>query len=123
MNPFPETDSELGSILGGVVRGVVEAQQALDAYAQTGRERALVTPVGSVVVPPLWYTFTNVAVEMELSASLQEVGTKTRLSCRTLSPAMLSLYGRQAAANIRVRVQIAPQGLLPLQKTTETPKT
>lgn len=105
--------TELGALLGGIVEGVVEAQETLDDYARAQRSRALATPAGEVVVPPLWYTFSRVAIDIELSAELE--GKGARLRCRTLSPAMLGLYGREAAANVRVRVLLAPQGVLRVQ--------
>lgn len=113
--------AELGALLGGVVKGVVEAQEKLDAYARSQRARALATPVGEVVVPPLWYTFQRVAIDLELSADLSSQGSDARLHCRTLSPAMLGLYGREAAANVRVRVLLAPSGLLSAQSAATTP--
>lgn len=118
----PDPSAELGALLGGVVKGVVEAQEKLDDYARSQRARALATPVGEVIVPPLWYTFQRVAVDLELSADLSSRGSDApRLRCRTLSPAMLGLYGREAAANVRVRVLVAPSGPVHAQTASTNP--
>ena len=113
--------AELGAILGGVVRDVIDAQAALDEHARESRARTLATPAGAVVIPPLWYTFSDVTLEVELAASLTSQGGRARLSCRTCSKTMTSLHGRSAATDVRVRLQIAPQGLLATRTATAEP--
>lgn len=112
----PHAATELGNLLGGIVQGVVEAQEKLDDYARSQRARALAVPTGEVVLPPLWYTFHRVAIDLELSAEVESQGSDTRLHCRTLSPAVMGLYGHAAADNVRVRVLLAPQGPIHLQE-------
>lgn len=114
-----ETTAELGEILAGVVRDVLAAQDSLDEHAQQAKARALATPHGAIVIPPLWYTFSDVTVEVELAARLERHDGRGRLACRTCSRAITSLYGRAAATDIRVRLQLAPQGILATHRSPE----
>ncbi len=111
-----ESSAELGEILAGVVRDVLEAQDALDEHAQQAKARALATPEGTIVIPPLWYTFSDVTVEVELAARLERQNGRGRFACRTCSRAITSLHGRAAATDIRVRLQLTPQGILATQR-------
>jgi hypothetical protein len=116
---------ELGDLLANTLGAVVQAQERLDAYTLARKEAFEAAPSGSLALPPLWYLFNNVTVEMELSASVGSVSRQGKsaasaphLLCSTLNPTAVSLYGYQAAAGLRVRVQMAPQGAVPIKCTS-----
>ena len=123
---------ELGQLLANTIGAVVQAQERLDAYSLARQEAYQAAPAGSLALPPLWYLFNKVEMEMELSASvgLQPLpgdaqGSGPHLFCRTLEPAMVSLYGYQASAGLRVRVRMTPQGAVPIKtdaQTTDSPR-
>lgn len=113
---------ELGQLLANTIGSVVQAQERLDAYTLARKEAYKAAEAGSLALPPLWYLFNRVDVEMELSASVAQAPlpgesrkTAPHLFCRTLEPTMVSLYGYQASAGLRVRVQMVPQGVVPIK--------
>jgi hypothetical protein len=116
---------ELGDLLANTIGAVVQAQERLDAYTLARKETFEAAPAGSLALPPLWYLFNQVSVEMELSASVGAVArpgepaaAAPHLLCRTLEPTAVSLYGYQAAAGLKVRVQMVPQGAVPIKTGT-----
>lgn len=121
---------EMGDLLTNTISAVVQAQERLDAYSLQRKEEFDNAPEGSLALPPLWYTFNSVAVELELSVTVGTVeATSTpsaggsppspqpQLLCRTLNPTMVGLYGYQASAGIKMRVLIGPQGFMPIKKS------
>ena len=113
---------ELGQLLSKTVGSVAQAQEQLDAYTEARRAAYEEAPQGSLVLPPLWYVFSAVSIELELSATVvQGAAAPAQLMCRTLNPTSVGLYGHRASAGLRVRVQLEPQGLLPIKHTTSTP--
>lgn len=110
--------TELGDLLSGVVRGIVAAQTELDDHARRQQEQLVQTPLGEMGLPPLWFTFKDVEIDITLSATLETTGTArspvTHLVCRTVDPAHVSLYGYDASASLRVRARIGPQGFATL---------
>lgn len=128
--PIPEVQRtnqsvELGQLLANTIASVVQAQEQLDAYTQRRQAEYAAAPQGSQALPPLWYLFSNVAVEMELSASIAQITDandgepKTHIVSRMLDPTSVGLYGYQASAGLRVRVQMEPQGFVPIKQTSE----
>lgn len=124
---------EFGDLLAHTVGAVVSAQERLDAYTLQRRQAYEEAPDGSLALPPLWYAFHNVALDLELSASVVEAsaapaggtaaippGAPASLLCRTVDPAMVGLYGYQATVGIRVRLLMGPQGPVPI-KAAEAP--
>jgi hypothetical protein len=117
-NPAGSQQADLGSLLAGAVRAVVEAQDVLDEHA---REQAAVfaaQPPGSLALPPLWFAFDSVAIDIELSSEVARTvpshGPDTvRLLCRMLNPVTAGLFGYSAATGTRVRVELSPQRYLP----------
>lgn len=115
---------ELGNLLANTVAGVVSAQERLDTYTEQRRRAYEAAEPGQFALPPVWYLFRRVSLEMELSASVAKVAlSKTandngqpHLVCRTLDPTMVSLYGYQASSGMRVRVEIEPQGFVPIKE-------
>ena len=112
----------LGNLLANTIGSVVDAQEKIDAYTERRRLAYESAPEGSLALPPIWYVFNNVSVEMELSAAVGEISTDIHpnpmphLVCRTLDPATVSLYGRESAAGLKIRVDLAPQGFLPIKQ-------
>lgn len=112
--PFAHT--ELGDLLAGTVQGVLRAQEELDAYTQKRRDEYQQAPEGSLALPPLSFLFKNVAIELELSATVGEVDAgRPAILCRTLNPASVGLYGYQASSGMKVRVLLGPDGVLPIK--------
>lgn len=115
---------ELGNLLANTVAGVVSAQERLDTYTEQRRRAYEAAEPGQFALPPVWYLFRRVSLEMELSASVAKIAlSKTtndngqpHLVCRTLDPTMVSLYGYQASSGMRVRVEIEPQGFVPIKE-------
>lgn len=115
---------ELGDLLANTIGSVVNAQERLDLYTEERRKAYENAPAGSMALPPLWYVFNNVSVELELAAKVSSVTSpvtkspRPHLLCRTLNPSVVSLYGRQAAAGLRIKVDLSPQGFLPIKETS-----
>jgi hypothetical protein len=109
--------ADLGSLLAGAVRAVVEAQDVLDAHASDRAAAFAAEPQGGLALPPLWFAFDSVAIDIELSAEVAHVSgpdggpDAVRLLCRMLNPVTAGLFGYAAATGTRVRVELAPQRL------------
>ena len=117
---------ELGQLLANTIGSVVQAQEKLDAYTMERKKLYEAEKEGSLALPPLWYVFNNVAVELEMSATVGEEGVPGKngqrepaLFCRTLDPSMVSLYGYSASSGLRVKVQMEPKGFLPIKSDSE----
>jgi hypothetical protein len=128
--PSAAPDSvELGQLLSSTVESVVAAQHKLDEFTLArAREREAAAP-GELALPPLWYTFRRVAIEIEMAASVTRSsspngGARTELRCRPLDPAAVSLYGYQASSGLRVRVELAPHGYAEIvpPRNTDAPR-
>jgi hypothetical protein len=125
---------ELGSLLASTIGSVVEAQERIDAYTMHRKQEFEAAPEGSLALPPLWYAFNNVAVEIELSATVRTSqesadartvvapAARPQLFCHTLNPTMVSLYGYQASAGLKVQVHLVLRGILPLKGSEEIPR-
>jgi hypothetical protein len=112
----PRIGVEFGSLLTTTVAAVQQAQQELDDRTlQRSREyRAL--PDGELAVPPLWFAFNQVALELEMSATVAGGATGDgRLFCRTADPTMVGLYGYEASAGVKVRLLMGPRGPLTIK--------
>lgn len=103
----------LGVLLANTVDGVVQAQAQLDRDALGRLSLYMDTPEGGVALPPLWYTMSDVAIELELAASVTRVDTATgpssRLDARLLNPTAVSLFGYTAASGLKVSLRLAPR--------------
>jgi hypothetical protein len=121
----PSLDAiELGNLLATTIESVVSAQSKLDDYTlQRAREFEATEP-GTLAIPPLWFTFQDVMVELEMSASVSRVagadGGRSQLVCRTLEPTAVGLFGYQASSGLRVRVRVAPQGTAVIRPPRES---
>ncbi len=111
--------SELGALLAGTVQAVVDAQDVLDDHA---RQRALeyeAAEPGSLALPPLWFAFDSVGIDIDLSTEVVCVAAepgavpRTQLVCRTLNPVTAGVFGYAASTGTRVRLTVAPQGIVP----------
>ncbi len=116
----PRTSSvdslELGRLLASTVDSVVAAQHKLDEFALArAKEREAASP-GELALPPLWFTFRSVSIELEMAASVTESssesvsGASAQLRVRPLDPTAVSLYGYRASSGLRVRLELAPNG-------------
>lgn len=112
--------AELGSLLAGVVRAVVDAQDNLDGHAREQAAAFAAAPAGSFALPPLWFAFDTVTIDIQLSSEVVRTPSvehadryDTRLVCRTLNPVTAGLYGYSAATGTRVTVALSPQRFLP----------
>lgn len=116
---------ELGNLLANSVAGVVKAQENLDRYTELRRQAYEASEPGQFALPPIWYLFKRVSLEMELSATVASFPGdndtangqgQPHLLCRTLDPNMVSLYGYQASSGMRIRVEMEPQGFVPIKQ-------
>lgn len=129
--------SSLAALLAEAVDGVVQAQRRLDQDAQERVTRYVATPQGGVALPPLWFGFSEVTLQLELAASVTHITTASipeangetprsgvRLDCRLVNPAAVSLFGYRAASGFKVSLTLAPQdaaGLRPVPPTPAAP--
>jgi hypothetical protein len=112
---LPNQPLKLGELLADAVGGVVHAQRRLDTDALNRVVRFAQTPQGELVLPPLWYTFSAVQLELELAAVSSRLQDGTpQLVCRLLNPTAVSLFGHAASSGLRVSVQLGPREAVPL---------
>ncbi len=106
---------ELGELLASTVVSVAEAQEGLDRHATARLDAMERGDADAPRVPPLWYTFTDVSLEVALSASVQRATATApaQLMSRPVDPRNVSLYGYQASSSLVVRVRLAPRGAMP----------
>lgn len=106
---------ELGELLARTVVSVAAAQEALDRHATDRLDAIERGDEDAPRVPPLWYTFTEVTLEVALSASVERASGSVppRLMSRPVDPRQVSLYGYQAASSLMVRVRLAPRQGMP----------
>ncbi len=119
--------ADLAALLAGAVRAVVEAQDVLDERAREEAARFAAAPVGSLALPPLWFAFDSVDIDVELSSEIVRTAPPSggpdtvRLLCRTLNPVTASLFGHSASAGTRIHVALVRQRLAPLVSREEVP--
>jgi hypothetical protein len=117
--PAGAQQAELGVLLAGAVRAVASAQDVLDDHARQRAEAYQKAAPGSLTLPPLWYAFDVVTVDIELSSevvrttSSNDAPGETQLLCRTLNPLTVGLYGYSASTGTRVHVGLSPQRFVP----------
>ena len=106
---------ELGELLASTVVSVAEAQEGLDRHATARLDAMERGDADAPRVPPLWYTFTDVSLEVALSASVRRAtaSAPAQLMSRPVDPRQVSLYGYQASSSLVVRVRLAPRGAMP----------
>lgn len=106
---------ELGELLASTVVSVAEAQEGLDRHATARLDAMERGDADAPRVPPLWYTFTEVSLEVALSASVQRAtaNAPAQLMSRPVDPRQVSLYGYQASSSLVVRLRLAPRGAMP----------
>ena len=121
----PAQGVELGGLLANTVVAIAEAQQRMDAIALERKREVEAAPAEESPLPPLWFVFDKVAVEVELSATIRTeeetliradpagARVRPRLFCQTLNPTTVSLYGYEASAGLKVRLQLGPRPVLP----------
>lgn len=117
----PTEAVELGRLLASTVTSVLTTQDLMDRHAAE-RVRAYETAdLGTLSLPPLWYSFTDVGIEVSLATQVRQETDplsgreETRLYSQLLDPTTVGLYGYQAASSLTVRIRMAPQGLVPLK--------
>ncbi len=122
-HPYPTQGgtqrSELGALLAGTVRAVVDAQDVLDDHArQLAQEYAAAEP-GTLALPPLWYAFDSVGIDIDLSTEVVRTSPapgqapQTQLVCRTLNPVTAGVFGYSASTGTHVHVTLTPQRVVP----------
>lgn len=103
----------LADLLAGAVDGVVQAQRRLDQDALARVAEFIDTPAGGVALPPLWYTLSDVGIELELAASVARLEARpagpVRLDARLLNPTSVSLFGFSASSGLRVSLRLSPR--------------
>lgn len=111
-----ENTTEFGELIAQTINSVVAAQERMDQYALARRKAYESATPGDLVLPPLWYQFKQVDLELELSARVErieipgEAVLTPHLKCATLNPTTVSIYGYQAASGMRVKIQVEPKG-------------
>lgn len=110
----PGQATALAQILAGAVEGVVQAQRRLDEDALSRITDFIDTPPGGLALPPLWYTLSDVGIELEMSASVARLGVGpagagVRLDARLLNATSVSLFGFSASSGMRVSLRLSPR--------------
>ena len=122
VQPVPQggaQQSELGALLAGTVRAVVDAQDVLDDHARLLASEYAAAQPGTLALPPLWYAFDSVGIDIDLSTEVVRtvVGPSqqptTQLVCRTLNPMTAGLFGYSASTGTHVHVTLTPQRVAP----------
>jgi hypothetical protein len=121
--PLPGRPFALGALLGDAVAGVVQAQRRLDDDALHRAGVFAQAPQGTLVLPPLWYTFSDVQVQLEVATVASELksGGGVQLACQLLNPTAVSLFGHAAASGLRVSLRLAPRDAVPASPRPEPP--
>lgn len=103
----------LSQLLGGIVDGLLSAQERLDRHAAGTATTFLQTPAGTLEMPPLWYTFRDIRIDLEMSASVAAVPSlepqaarDVSFLCRLVNPASVSLFGYEASAALRISMTL-----------------
>ena len=131
-SPIPAgQQASFAALLIETVDGVVQAQRRLDTDALARTTQFISTPQGEIALPPLWYTFSLVNLQLELTASVTRITPvstaqpdaeakrgSVRLDCRLVNPAAVSLFGYTAASGFKVSLTLAPQQASPLMPST-----
>lgn len=115
--PQVSQQASLGTVLAEAVDGVVQAQRRLDQDAVHRATQYIETPQGGLTLPPLWYTFQQVSLELELAATMTRVSADkgpdkaggVRFDCRLVNPAAVSLFGYAASSGFKVSLTLAPR--------------
>jgi hypothetical protein len=111
--------SELGALLAGTVRAVVDAQDVLDDHARQLALAYAAADPGSLALPPLWYAFDSVGIDIDLSTEVVRTvvapgeAPQTQLVCRTLNPVTAGVFGYSASTGTHVHVTLTPQRVTP----------
>lgn len=116
-SPQTAQQASLGTVLAEAVDGVVQAQRRLDQDAMHRATQYISTPQGELTLPPLWYTFQQVNLELELAATMTRVSADqgpdkaggVRFDCRLVNPAAVSLFGYAASSGFKVSLTLAPR--------------
>jgi len=112
----PRIGVEFGTLLTTTVAAVAQAQEELDDRTLERSREYRALPAGELAVPPLWFAFSQVALELEMSATVAGGATGDgRLFCRTADPTMVGLYGYEASAGVKVRLLMGPRGPLTIK--------
>lgn len=98
--------AELGDLVAGLLGAVVTAQAAIDEDAQARTDAWLNDrPEGESVPPPLWFTVSSTALEVQLAARVSRgESRRPSLFVRTASPVDAALHGHDASTQVRLRV-------------------
>ena len=111
--------SELGALLAGTVRAVVDAQDVLDDHARQLASAYAAAEPGTLALPPLWYAFDAVGIDIDLSTEVVRTvlvpggAPQTQLVCRTLNPVTAGVFGYSASTGTHIHVTLTPQRVLP----------
>lgn len=122
--------SELGALLAGTVRAVVDAQDVLDDHARQLASAYAAAEPGTLALPPLWYAFDSVGIDIDLSTEVVRSvvvpgeAPQTQLLVRTLNPVTAGVFGYSASTGTHVHVTLTPQRVMPtaLPASEESPK-
>jgi hypothetical protein len=127
------SQATFGTLLAEAVDGVVQAQRRLDADALQRTTQYVSTPQGELALPPLWYTFSQITLSLEMAATVTRIEPRTaasrsaasevRLDCRLLNPGAVSLFGYTASSGLKVELRLAPNdagGLRPADSASIT---
>lgn len=110
--PVVGQQAALATLLTHAVEGLVAAQRALDSDALARVTEFVETPHGTLVLPPLWFTFREARLSLEMAASVTRLSARSagqnevRLDCRLLNPATVSLFGYTASSGLKIELTL-----------------
>ena len=105
---FQPDSFRISTLFSDLVDGLVSAQKSLDQNTLEQRERFLLGPQGTLHVPPLWFHFRRVKVDLEVRALTVEKQGSPSLTCRLIDPVTSNLIETDVASRGRISVAIEP---------------
>lgn len=108
MDAFQPNSFRIADLFSDLVDGLVSAQKSLDEQALEQRERFLLGPQGTLHVPPMWFHFRRVKIDLEVRGLTVEKQGSPSLTCRLIDSVTSNLIETDASLRSRISIAIEP---------------
>lgn len=98
------TSFQISDLFDDVVKSLTDAQKSMDVDAVQQREAYLFGPQGSLGIPPLWFHFRSVRLDLEVRA----ITVGQRLGCQLINPVTSGLVEPDSMTRSRISILIEP---------------